>query len=60
MPMKSMVIASSDDPYGSFEHSSRIAQVWNSRLVPVGAKGHINLGDWSEGQQLLKEFTASL
>lgn len=64
LPIKSMIIASTDDPYGSYEHSARVAKLWGSTLAAVGAKGHINsgsnVGDWVEGQRLLKDFTASV
>jgi predicted alpha/beta hydrolase family esterase len=56
----SIVVASSDDPYGSLEHSQRCAQGWGSRLVEIGARGHINagsgLGDWVQGWGLLGEW----
>jgi uncharacterized protein len=58
MPFKSIVVASSDDPYGSFDYMQRCASAWGSRFVPIGAKGHINassgLGDWPEGYALLE------
>jgi predicted alpha/beta hydrolase family esterase len=57
----STVVASSDDPYGSIDHARRCAGAWGSRLVEIGAAGHINassgLGDWADGQALLAEFT---
>lgn len=57
LPFKSIVVASSDDPYGTIEHSSECASAWRSRLVTVGAAGHINassgLGRWSEGFELI-------
>lgn len=56
----SIVVASSDDPYGSIVHARRCADAWGSRLVEIGAAGHINassgLGDWAHGQALLAEF----
>jgi predicted alpha/beta hydrolase family esterase len=56
----SIVVASSDDPYGSVDHARRCTDAWGSRLVEIGAAGHINagsgLGDWAEGQALLAEF----
>ncbi len=59
----SIVVASTDDPYGSLEHSRRCADAWGARLVAVGAVGHINaqsgLGDWLEGFELLQELIAS-
>jgi len=53
----SIVVASTDDPYGTLDHSARVARAWNSRLVNIGASGHINagsgLGAWPEGFALL-------
>ena len=56
----SVVIASSDDPYGSPEHAAACAAAWGSRLVEIGAAGHINassnLGDWPAGLALLQQL----
>jgi uncharacterized protein len=56
----SIVVASSDDPYANIDHARRCADAWGSRLVTIGAAGHINagsgLGDWAQGQALLAEF----
>jgi predicted alpha/beta hydrolase family esterase len=53
----SIVVASTDDPYGDFEFSRRCANRWGSELISIGAAGHINaasdLGGWSEGHRLL-------
>lgn len=58
----STVVVSTDDPYGSAEQSARLAQVWGSRLVNIGACGHINaasgLGDWAFGRALLTDLQA--
>ena len=47
-----LIVASRNDPYGSFAFSERLAGHWGSRLVDVGEKGHINLasglGAWDE------------
>jgi uncharacterized protein len=52
-----LVVASRNDPYGSFEYAVRCANAWGSTLHDVGAAGHINaesgLGDWPAGRQLL-------
>ena len=56
----SIVVASSNDPYGSIDHARRCASAWGSRLVEIGPAGHINagsgLGDWPQGQALLAEL----
>ncbi|HKY36325.1 MAG TPA: alpha/beta hydrolase [Polyangiaceae bacterium] len=57
---RSRVVASRNDPYGSFELSARCARAWGSELSDVGALGHINadsgLGDWPEGERLLSDL----
>jgi len=56
----SIVVASSNDPFGSIDHARRCAGAWGSRLVEIGAVGHVNagsgLGDWAQGQALLAEL----
>jgi len=59
---RTVVVASEDDPYGSLEHSSAVAERLGARLVSTGRKGHVNadsgLGDWPEGWSVLSdEFT---
>ncbi|NOS81994.1 MAG: alpha/beta hydrolase [Nitrospira sp.] len=65
MPMvrfafRSLVVASTNDPFGSLSHAKECAIAWGSRLVDIGQAGHINTdsrhGAWDEGYSLLKEF----
>lgn len=55
-----IVVASTNDPYGSLAHAQTCAAAWGSRLVDIGAAGHINassgLGQWPEGYALLREL----
>ena len=57
LPFPSIVVASSDDLYGTLPFAERCAQAWGSRLVNIGPRGHINaesgLGDWEEGRRWL-------
>lgn len=57
----SLIIASTDDPYGSLSYVQTRAEQWGSQLNVIGAAGHINgqsgLGDWPEGLALLASFT---
>jgi predicted alpha/beta hydrolase family esterase len=59
LPFPTVVVASEDDPYGSLEHSSAVAERLGARLVNIGRKGHINtgsgLGDWPEGWSILSD-----
>ena len=58
----SIVVASTDDPYGSVAFAQARASVWGSRLVNIGAAGHVNadsgLGPWPEGFALLQRLCA--
>jgi uncharacterized protein len=62
LPFPSIIVASSDDPYGSLQFAQRCAAAWGSGLVTLGAAGHINTasgyGAWPEGLQLLAQLTA--
>jgi predicted alpha/beta hydrolase family esterase len=62
LPFPSIVVASADDPYGAPAHARRCARVWGSRLVEIGAAGHINSasghGAWPEGLELLRSLGA--
>jgi predicted alpha/beta hydrolase family esterase len=64
LPFPSLIVASTDDPYGSAEYVQSRAQQWKSRLINIGASGHINassnLGEWPQGKSLLNSFVSSL
>ena len=58
----SIVVASTDDPYGDLPFVQQCAESWGSRLVNIGKAGHINaasgLGEWNEGHRLLQSLRA--
>ena len=60
LPFSSILVASTDDPYCTYERAAGFAQAWGSELVNLGAMGHINadsgLGDWPFGQALLQKL----
>lgn len=60
LPFRSIVAASTDDPYGAFEQAAGLAGQWNSELRNVGPLGHINadsgLVDWPEGHAWLQSL----
>jgi len=60
--MPSLILASSDDPFGTIGYQRERAEVWGSGLVEIGAAGHVNgqsgLGDWPLGRSLLTAFAA--
>ncbi|MGF6467374.1 putative alpha/beta hydrolase family esterase [Paraburkholderia youngii] len=61
LPFATIVVASSDDPYGGVPFSQTCASAWGSRWIGIGARGHINadsgLGDWDEGRGWLASLT---
>ena len=60
LPFRSVVVASTNDPYGSIDNARELAQAWGSEFVDVGGLGHINadsnLRDWPQGQSLLRKL----
>ncbi len=60
LPFPSVLVASTDDPFGSFGHACELAAQWGSTLHPAGPRSHLNadsgLGDWPEGHALLQSF----
>ncbi|OLL30409.1 hypothetical protein BTH42_17625 [Burkholderia sp. SRS-W-2-2016] len=62
LPFPTIVVASSDDPYGGVAFSQTCAHAWGSRWIDLGARGHINadsgLGDWEEGRSWLASLGA--
>ena len=62
LPFPSLVVASTDDPYGSLGDTEIRAKHWGSGIVVAGALGHINdksgIGDWPQGLALLRAFAA--
>jgi uncharacterized protein len=62
LPFASLVVLSSDDPYGAFERGARLAADWGSEQASIGPRGHVNagsgLGEWPEGLALLRALMA--
>ncbi|CAE6700497.1 RBBP9/YdeN family alpha/beta hydrolase [Paraburkholderia haematera] len=60
LPFPTVVVSSSNDPYGGTDYARRCANAWGSTLIEVGEKGHLNagsdLGDWPEGLRLLQSL----
>jgi hypothetical protein len=54
---RSIVVASSNDPYVTLSRAETFAKKWGSEFVMIGEAGHINsasgLGEWLEGLALL-------
>lgn len=57
---KTIVVASSNDPWVSLERATYFASHWGSELVNIGDAGHINAASghwqWQEGLSILKKL----
>jgi uncharacterized protein len=57
LPFRSMVVLSTNDPYGELSRCSALASDWGSTQVIAGPLGHLNgesgLGDWPQGRAWL-------
>ncbi|MGY5812187.1 RBBP9/YdeN family alpha/beta hydrolase [Rhizobium sp. LEGMi198b] len=64
LPFPSLLVASTDDPFASFDYARESAAAWGSALIDAGALGHINansgIGDWPEGRALFERFRTGL
>ncbi len=62
LPFSSILVASRNDRYATFDRLERLAGAWGSRFVDAGHCGHINaqsdLGYWPDGEVLLEELIA--
>lgn len=60
LPFRSIVAASRNDPLGSFEGVSELAEDWGARLVDLGESGHLNpasgFGPWPAALGLVREL----
>jgi predicted alpha/beta hydrolase family esterase len=63
LPFPSVVAASLDDPLGGFDQILRLSEAWGSRLINLGAVGHLNpasgYGDWPGADELIKELAGA-
>jgi len=60
LPFPSVVAASTNDPLAKLERVEAMARDWRSRLVNVGAVGHLNpasgYGEWPQAEELIREL----
>lgn len=60
LPFASIVAASTNDPLAGTQRVIDLADAWGSRLVPIGAVGHLNpasgYGRWPDAQELVLEL----
>jgi uncharacterized protein len=64
LPFRTIVVASSDDPWCELDCSRDLAACWGANHVTLAGRGHINaasgLGDWPQGQELLEGLLQGL
>ena len=64
LPFPSVVIASRNDPFGTYDHADDIAAAWGSLMLDAGEAGHINAesghGPWPEGTMVFAQFLSRL
>ena len=64
LPYRSIVVASSNDPYCPIRLASAYARAWGSEFVRLQNAGHINLesgyGEWPLGMALLQSLTGHM
>lgn len=64
LPFPTMVVASRNDHYSSYEAAEEIADSWGALLLDAGEAGHINVesgyGPWPEGTLAFAHFIAKL
>jgi predicted alpha/beta hydrolase family esterase len=60
LPFRSVVVASTDDPYVTLERAEFFARSWGSPLIQIADAGHINTasghGPWPEGEAWLEQL----
>jgi predicted alpha/beta hydrolase family esterase len=61
LPFPTIVAASINDPLGRYERVIELAGAWGSRVVNVGAVGHLNpaagYGPWPRAHEFIREMT---
>lgn len=62
LPFPSIVAASRNDPLARFAQVQQMARAWGSRLVDLGAVGHLNPasghGEWPRAHAFIAELSA--
>jgi len=60
LPFRSVVIASTDDPYVTLQRAQAFATAWGSEFVNIGGTGHINTasghGPFPQGEEWLAKL----
>lgn len=57
---KTVIVASSDDPWVSLSRVNQFSEMWGSKLINIGNAGHINVAsghtDWRQGLEILSQL----
>jgi predicted alpha/beta hydrolase family esterase len=57
LPFRSIVVASSNDPFIEINRARELASAWGADFVDAGSRGHINVasgfGRWLEGERMV-------
>ncbi len=60
LPFRSVVVASTDDPYMTVARARAFAGEWGAEFIEAGALGHINVdagfGPWPDGERMLRRL----
>jgi serine hydrolase len=60
LPFPTIVAVSTNDPLGRYERVAELAVHWGSRIVNVGAVGHLNpasgYGEWPRALEFIREL----
>jgi predicted alpha/beta hydrolase family esterase len=63
LPFRSILVASSNDPYMTLTRARTLAHDWSAEFVDSGAVGHINVdsgfGPWPDGEHLLQRLIST-
>jgi predicted alpha/beta hydrolase family esterase len=64
LPFPSIVVASRNDHYCSYEVADELAASWGSMIIDAGDSGHVNSesghGPWPEGSMVFAKFLSQL
>ena len=64
LPFPSLLVASRDDPYCTYERAEDFSYAWGAALVDAGMSGHLNTasghGPWPEGLMRFAGFLRQL
>lgn len=60
LPFRSIVVASTDDPFMAFARARDLSEDWGAGFVDAGASGHINVeagfGPWPAGERIVNSL----